>query len=77
MIGGLLGVSGGGGLSASTSGGTSGTGDQERSSGNTWNFAPPQYQVQANQQQMAGQQWSSVALVGGVLVVAWLFTRKR
>jgi hypothetical protein len=52
------------------------TGDMDRGSGNTWNFAPPQYQVKAIQQQQAATQWQSVAFIGGAVALAWLVLRK-
>lgn len=77
MIPGLPGINtGGGGLSADLGGGPSATGDQDAARGNTWNFAPPSYQVAAQSRQTSGQQWQTVALVGSVIVAAWLFTRK-
>jgi len=42
----------------------------------TWNFAPPQYQVKAMQQQQAATQWQSVAFLGAAVGLAWLVLRK-
>lgn len=69
---------GGGGFSADLGGGPSsaGAGDNSAGGNTTWNFAPPSYQVQAQSSQAMGQQWQTVAIVGGVILAAWLFTRK-
>jgi hypothetical protein len=44
--------------------------------GNTWSFAPPRYQVQAQQAQAAGQNWQSVAFLAAAVGLAWLVLRK-
>jgi hypothetical protein len=78
MIPGIGAISGGSGGGQSFEGGSADAtlGDNSRGGSNTWNFAPPQYQARARQQQAVGQQYTTVAIIGGVVVMAWLLTRK-
>ena len=70
-FGSLTSVTGGGGLQGGA--GISETGDQSRAGGNTFNFAPPSFQVMAEQKQDSIK-WVALAVAG--LGAAWLFTRK-
>lgn len=56
--------------------GPSATGDQSAGRYNTWNFAPPDYQVKAQQNQIFGMQLQTVAFVAGAVGLAWLVLRK-
>ncbi|WP_375170092.1 hypothetical protein [Marinobacter sp.] len=70
-LGSLTSVTGGGGLQGGA--GISETGDQSRAGGNTFNFAPPSFQVMAGQQQ---DTFKTLALVIGAVGLAWAFSRK-
>lgn len=70
-LGNLSSITGGGGLQGGA--GISKTGDQSRAGGNTFNFAPPSYQVQANSQ---GDIVKTIAFVALGVVGLWAFTRK-
>lgn len=70
-LGALTSVTGGGGLQGGA--GISETGDQSRAGGNTFNFAPPSFQVMGQQKQDTIK-WVALAAAG--LGAAWLFTRK-
>ena len=58
-------------------GATSGNGDfWGGSRSNTWNFAPPQYQVMAQNQRASGQNWTNLIMFAGALGAVWLLTKK-
>jgi len=77
-MGAASGMAGGGGMSGSGGSASATNGDfSGGDSSNQFNFAPPQYQVEANQKRDLGMQMQTFGILGLAVVALWLFTRKK